>query len=312
MSKTDNTSQPLTGDNRTKKRFILSRRNLLRTAVYAPLALTTTTAYAQSNNLEIIHSEVPIKNLPPALEGFSIGLMSDFHAGAWGNEEVITQAMAAMRQLKPDLIALAGDFVDGAVGQDSYKQNTFDKSRFLFTELQTLRAEYGIYAVLGNHDHWADAPEVTRLLIENNITVLFDEHRILANGLILAGIDDYWTGSGNVNRALAGIEELKQNPDNSNNPVLLLSHNPDVNNALAFDNSVDLVLSGHTHGGQVRVPFTSWAPWVPCSPAYRGKTGLLRETAERVTFVSKGVGCFLVPMRISCPPDIALLRLKAV
>jgi predicted MPP superfamily phosphohydrolase len=191
-------------------------------------------------------------------------------------------------------------------------QDTFDKSRFLFTELQILRAEYEIYALLGNHDHWADAPEVTRLLLENNITVLFDEHRILANGLILAGIDDYRTGSGNVGRALAGIDEQEKPDKYRNSPVVLLSHNPDVNDALAFDNSVDLVLSGHTHGGQVRVPFTSWAPWVPCSPAYRGTTGLIQETTKRFTFVSKGVGCFLVPMRISCPPDIAILRLKAV
>ncbi len=296
--------------NQPGKKFKLSRRTLIRSLVYGSIALTGTAAYAQSDNLEIIHSDVVIPDLPPALEGFTIGMMSDFHAGGWGNEKIIIRATAAMRQLKPDLIALTGDFVDRAIGRKRSIEEIFACSDFLFKELASLRAEYGVYAVLGNHDHWTDARQVTRLLSENGITVLFDEHRVLSNGLILAGIDDFWSGSGNVNQALSGIEQRSETTGLPASPVILLSHNPDVNDALLYDHLVQLVLAGHTHGGQVRVPFTNWAPWVPCDPNYHGKTGLIRETATRVSFVSKGVGCLLLPIRISCPPDIALLRLK--
>lgn len=91
--------------------------------------------------------------------------------------------------------------------------------------------------------------------------------------------------------------------------VILLSHNPDVNLQLGKDKGVKLVLSGHTHGGQIRVPLLNRAPWVPCLPKYRGTSGLIRETQHRWTFITKGVGTFFVPVRLFCRPDIGILRL---
>jgi len=125
---------------------------------------------------------VPISGLPASLNGFSIGIMADFHAGAWGNEDVIIKAITSMRQLKPDIIVLLGDYVDGARSHDD--QN-IDNSIFLFQALEFLKAPFGVYAVLGNHDHWTDSKRVIKLLLARNITVLKNENRVLQNGLIL-------------------------------------------------------------------------------------------------------------------------------
>lgn len=278
----------------------ISRRALIRSLVYSSIALTGSVAYAQSDNLEIIKADVKVKGLPNALYGFSIGVMADFHAGAWGNDGVIADAISSMRQLQPDIITLLGDYVDGA---GSHNEHNINKGSFLFKQLQSLNPPLGTYAVLGNHDHWTNKAEVTALLSKSNVTVLNNENKTLANGLTIAGVDDYWEGPSDHVRALAGVDNA--------NPTILLSHNPDINGFLDTDSPVKLVLSGHTHGGQVRIPFTGWAPWVPCSPRYRGKTGLFSETDRRWCFISKGIGSFLLPVRLSCPPDIALLRLTA-
>lgn len=280
----------------------VSRRVMLRGLVYSALTLTGSVAYAQSDNLEIVRLDVPVKGLPPVLDGFSIGVMTDFHAGGWGNETVCSHAIASMQQLNPDLIALLGDYIDGA---RSHNRQNIANGRYVFQQLALLKAPYGVYAVLGNHDHWADSKKVTELLAESKITVLKNENRMLENGLILAGVDDYWEGPGNSRKALAGVISEEK-------IVVMLSHNPDITRDLEERDPVRLVLAGHTHGGQIRVPFTNWAPWVPCSPRYRGKTGLLAETKKRWSFISKGVGAFLLPVRFSCPPDIALLTLKRV
>lgn len=287
------------GRHNKEKRF--SRRSLLRIAVYSSVALTGCIAYGQSDNLEIIQSDVPIKGLPPSFDGFSIGVMADFHAGAWGNREVISDAITAMQQLKPDVITLLGDYVDGVRSHDGQHINN---AMFLFQKLGTLKAPFGVYAVLGNHDHWMDRAQITALLSKENIIVLIDNITTLDNGLVLAGVDDYWEGNGNIRKTLAGVR--------SEQMVILLSHNPDINEELTNNDLIPLVLSGHTHGGQARIPFTNWAPWVPCSSRYKGTTGLFRETERRWSFISKGIGSFLFPVRLSCPPDIAMLRLKAI
>ncbi len=278
-----------------------SRRVFIRSAVYATIGLAGATAYAQSDNLEVIHADVAVDGLSSSLDGLTIGVMTDFHAGAWGNREVIARAIQSMNDLQPDVITLLGDYVDGARSHDGHN---IDKGLFLFEQLGALSAPQGVYAVLGNHDHWIDKTRITRLLSQRNITVLTDQHSKLSGGLVVAGVDDYWEGPGSVTKALTGVK--------NDATVILLSHNPDINMDIGANDPVKLVLAGHTHGGQIRVPFTGWAPWVPCSRRYKGRVGLFRETENRWSFISKGIGTFLLPVRFSCPPDIAILTLRKV
>lgn len=277
-----------------------SRRDFFRLVFYSGLGLTGSVAYAHSDNLEIVKQVVPVKGLPASLDGFTIGVLADFHAGAWGNEGVIIESIDAMQRLRPDVIALLGDYVDGVKSRDGHN---IEQGMFVFKALQTLKAPFGIYAVLGNHDYWVDCDRVTGLLVKSGVTVLNNENRELPNGLVLAGVEDYWEGSGNPGKALNGSK---------GKTVILLSHNPDINEVLDGYTDVQLVISGHTHGGQIRAPLVNWSPWVPCSKRYRGATGLLRESSGRLCFISKGIGSFLVPARLFCPPDISLLTLMRI
>lgn len=168
--------------------------------------------------------------------------------------------------------------------------------------ISKLQDRFGVFGVLGNHDHWIDADSIANLLMEAGVTLLNNKAVQLRNRFFIAGVDDYWEGPSRPDIALKNITE--------EDIVLMLSHNPDVNIQIEKrDPRTRLIVTGHTHGGQIRIPFTDSAPWVPCSPKYRGQTGILRETSHRFSFISKGIGTFFVPVRLNCPPDIGLLRL---
>jgi len=134
---------------------------------------------------------------------------------------------------------------------------------------------------------------------------LDNQSAVLDNGLAIAGVDDFWEGPSFPYKALRDLSH--------ESVIILLSHNPDVNLQLKGDDRVRLVLSGHTHGGQIRLPLIDLASWVPCSMKYRGSSGLIsRETEGRWTFVTKGIGTFLIPLRLNCPPDVGILRLRRI
>jgi predicted MPP superfamily phosphohydrolase len=167
--------------------------------------------------------------------------------------------------------------------------------------LGRLRAKYGVYAVLGNHDHWVDAALITDLFRAEGITVLINEGMHFEKdgaSFWLAGVDDTMVGLEDLSLALAGArrDEMK----------LLLAHNPVILRRAARA-SVDLVLSGHTHGGQV---------------AIRGERNNLRGARKRLLkglgrlantqiYVNRGLGTVVLPIRYGCPPEISLLELRS-
>lgn len=281
------------------KTLKLTRRAWIRTILYSSLAVVGGAGYISSKRLEIVRADVPLAGLPKRLDGLKIGVISDFHAGALGTRENILEAIQMVKNESPDVVALLGDYVDG--GYSPGPKNV-QKGSYVFDTLKRLKAPLGIYAVLGNHDHWTDAHLVRKELRRLPVVLLDDENTPLDNGLVVAGVDDFWEGPA---RPFKATKDLS--PESA---VIMLSHNPDVNIQLRGDNRVRLVLSGHTHGGQIRAPFINRAPWVPCSWKYRGTTGLIRETNERWTFITKGVGTHFVPIRLACPPDIGILRLR--
>ena len=270
----------------------------MRSVIYSGLAIAGGAGYISSKRLEKVHADVPLAGLPKRFEGFKIAVMSDFHSGAFITREQIMEAVHIVNNERPDIVALLGDYVDGA--HSNGHKNVKDRC-YVFDALKNLKAPHGIYAVLGNHDHKIDANTVRNKLSSLPLVILDNRSIRLDNNLALAGVDDLWRGPSQPFRA---IEHLS--PDSV---VIMLSHNPDVNIQLRGDDRVKLVLSGHTHGGQIRIPLTNRALWVPCSRKYRGRAGLLRETEQRWTFITKGVGTSISPIRIACPPDIGILRL---
>jgi predicted MPP superfamily phosphohydrolase len=163
----------------------------------------------------------------------------------------------------------------------------------------TLQSEFGTFACLGNHDHWTDAKLVTDSLREHNVKVLINEgFRFTARGAAfwLCGVDDYMVGQTDLRSALRGSfpDEMK----------LLLAHNPKILNRAARS-SVDLMLSGHTHGGQVKLRGDEKR----ILPRRKFANGLYRRKETQV-YITRGIGTVVLPVRFGCPPEVTLIELR--
>lgn len=254
------------------------------------LAQAARTALAEPYMLTIEHRSVYLRRLPKAFDGFRIVHLSDVHHSAFTSREQIARAVETANRLKADIIALTGDYI-------SHDRRFAAPCAEL---LGRLRARYGVYAVLGNHDHWTDAALITDLFRAEGITVLINqgmhfEHRKAA--FWLAGVDDTMVGLEDISLALAGSsdDEMK----------LLLAHNPIILRRAARA-GVDLVLSGHTHGGQVALRSERGSRG---RPRRRMLQGLGRQGDTQI-YVTRGVGTVILPVRYGCPPEVSLLELR--
>jgi predicted MPP superfamily phosphohydrolase len=268
----------------------LTRRDFLRSAtVVSAGALTGVAAYGvayERHRIEPVVRDVPVRGLPPALDGLRIGMITDVHHSAVVPAEDVRRAVEVLKAAAPDIVVLGGDYV-----------SFFDR-RYVGAVAELLAplasAPLGSFAVLGNHD---DEREMPAALTAGGFTVLKDQRTALTikgERLDIAGIR-FWTRSpGEIADVLKG----------TGGTTILLAHDPRrLAEAAALD--VQLVLSGHTHGGQVIVPGIG---------AIAGrKFPVLAGIGERDNtslFVSKGVGTVYVPVRINCPPDVAVLTLR--
>ena len=240
--------------------------------------------------LSIEHHAIQLPRLPAAFDGFRIVHLSDIHHSPFTSKEQIERAVDTANRLKPDIVALTGDYI-------SHDRQYAAPCAEL---LGALRARYGVYAVLGNHDHWTDAALITDLFRAEGITVLVNQGmRFELNGeaFWLAGVDDTMVGLEDLPLALAGARDSEMK--------LLLAHNPIILRRAARAH-VDLVLSGHTHGGQVKLRSER-------SPSGRPRRRLLRglgRQGETQIYVTRGLGTVVLPIRYGCPPEVSLLELR--
>jgi predicted MPP superfamily phosphohydrolase len=245
------------------------------------------------------------------LDGFSIAQLSDFHLGRHVTREQVRRAVEVANGLGADVIVLTGDFVTGAAKH----------SAACAEELAALGATCGVYAVLGNHDKWTNPDLVAAKVAEVGNSVLRDDAcSIGARGgrLWLLGIEDTGCTAGYFGHTygdfkaawadkrtrLAGM--LEDVPVDE--ARLLLVHNPDFTEMLP-EGRIDLALCGHTHGGQVRVPFLG-APVVPSFFGNKYATGLVQGPKTQV-YVNRGIGLIAPPVRFNCRPEVTLLRLRS-
>jgi predicted MPP superfamily phosphohydrolase len=248
-------------------------------------------ALAEPYQLVVERHPVYLRRLPRALDGLRVVQLSDIHHSPFTSRAQIERAIDTANSLDADIIALTGDYV-------SHEREYIQPCAEL---LGRLRARCGVYAVLGNHDHWTDAALITDLFRAEGITVLVNEgmrfeHR--GASFWLAGVDDTMVGLEDLPLALAGstADELK----------LLLAHNPVILRRAARA-GVDLVLSGHTHGGQV-----TWRSERSRSgrPRRRMLRGLGRR-GETQIYVTRGLGTVILPVRYGCLPEVSLLELRS-
>jgi uncharacterized protein len=274
----------------------LSRRQFLGGIAAAPLvAVAATSAYArlvEPYNYWISETDVFIRDLPERFEGFRITQLTDIHHSSILPLAEVRRVVELAQRTRPDLFVLTGDYTT------SYR-------RFIepcAEALGPLNAPEGVWAVLGNHDHYTDPELTTRALQRHRITVLDNLNTTLRRGpdaLQLSGIDDWTWNAVDWRRAFYGL--------NPKTPSILLSHQPRV---LDFEQTrnVSLILSGHTHGGQINLPLVG-APARFATKDLKYDRGLFRR-GESQLYVSSGTGVIGLPLRFGVRPEIAVLRLR--
>jgi uncharacterized protein len=240
----------------------------------------------------IERQEIYLRRLPRALNGLRMVHLSDFHYGPLVDPRHLERAIEIANDLKPDFIALTGDYIS----QDRVYAAP------CAALVGRLRARHGVFAVLGNHDHWTDAKLIADLFRAEGIRVLLNEGLrvdISGESFWLAGVDDTMVGLEDLPLALAGSRdgELK----------LLLAHNPVILRR-AWRADVDLVLSGHTHGGQVTLRPEKNRSGRPRRRLLRG----LGRRGNTQIYVTRGLGTVVLPIRYGCPPEVSVLELRCV
>jgi predicted MPP superfamily phosphohydrolase len=291
-----------------KKRFSITRRNFIRLSILGLLALMGAKGFFNSRNLRLVKLKVGLKHLPHAFDGLKVGQISDIHAGPLVPQKLIREGVDIIIANRPDMIVLTGDFVSGATkflwtSYGGFKERHYN---YCMEELGRLKAPLGVFAVLGNHDFWSGqevALKIAHGLEGLGVHVLRNKAiPIERKGqyIYIVGVDDYWEDSYSLTSALKNVPETACR--------ILLSHNPDINEDIEnLGEDVDFIIAGHTHGGQVVLPFVG-ALYIPSPFGQKYLAGLVKDQ-ERQTYVSRGLGLFFVPIRINCPPDVSLLTL---
>lgn len=238
--------------------------------------------------LEVSRLEAPIRGLPAELHGMTLVHLSDLHAGFGGTDPVHREVVRLVRELAPDLLLLTGDYIDDSVQGDYPIEET----------LRQFKARLGVFGSLGNHDYRQGVRKIRRKLEQADVQILCNESARIEPGLWVAGVDDWEDGRPDLSRAMQGVPEHVT--------TLLLSHNPRMIDRAAGHDL--LMLSGHTHGAQICLPFPT--PSMVCKVHLRCNqvSGWYRNGQARL-YVNRGVGVTGRPFRYRCPAEIGVIRL---
>jgi predicted MPP superfamily phosphohydrolase len=250
----------------------------------------------EPNAVNLTRLSFTLPHLSPSFDGLTIAQISDFHLGGWMSRDHMATIAQQVNALNPDVIAITGDFVERPIDPGL--------ADILIQSLQQFKARVSILGILGNHDHWSYAPRVIRNInAAKNVHLLMNESAVIQRGsdhLYIAGVDDIWEKKNDLTGA------LKQVPDQA--PVILLAHEPDYADEIAKTGRIGLQLSGHTHGGQVRVPGVG-ALILP-HLGQRYQAGLYRVNGMAL-YVNRGLGMIRPYVRLNCSPEVTLITLQA-
>jgi predicted MPP superfamily phosphohydrolase len=282
---------------------LITRRTFVRHTVRAGIGLTGIAGFVtgyglwEAAHIRVTRQAVPVPNLPSAFAGKTVAVLADLHHGPFVGIDFIRNAVRLTNALGPDMVALVGDYAHR--GTETHVQLAP-----CLEALSALSAPLGVFAVPGNHDMQRGGAVYRELIAATPLTDLTNANRRVSLGaehLWVAGVDDLWWGKPNLNRALDDVP--------AGAAVILLAHNPDFAED-APNGRVGLVLSGHTHGGQVYLRGLG-SSWLPSKYGAKYRYGLVQGPASNV-FVSRGLGEAGVPLRINAPPEVCLLTLAPV
>jgi uncharacterized protein len=292
----------VTKDAQPAKRKGTTRRKLFKAAAGLVVGGVSVCAYArwvEPTWLEVVEQDLPVAGLPPAWSGMRMAVLADLHRSPEVTREYLAEAVRRTQDLRPDLLAVLGD----------YSHLAFNYSEEAARLLTGFRAPLGVFSCLGNHDYglstWINAPappslRLVEVLQESGVRVLLNEAVPLVRGgqtLWLVGTEDLWA------HRCQPAEAMKDVPAGAAN--VTLCHNPDAAEDLEAA-GCGTILSGHTHGGQVQLPFVG-PPRLPVvhRERYRG----LCRVGRSWLYINRGLG-WLVKVRFNCRPEISLLTLR--
>ena len=266
--------------------------------VAAATALLGGLLYAREvepRRVEVRPVELRLPRLSPEFDGYRLVQFGDIHLDDWSKPERLHRIVDKVNEQRPDLVAITGDFA-------SYSAKELDEER-LIEGLRALRARDGTVAILGNHDYLTDVKLVRRCIREGRVTELINGVRTLRRGeaaLHIAGIDDVMEGKSRLDLVLGQLPE--------DGAAILLAHEPDFADVSSATGRFDLQLSGHSHGGQVAVPFLRRLILPPFSQRY---TRGLYDVRGMIQYTSRGIGFVHARLRFMCRPEITVFTLRS-
>ncbi|MDF2440179.1 MAG: uncharacterized protein JWN98_1163 [Abditibacteriota bacterium] len=256
--------------------------------------------------IQVHRFDVEMENLPESVHGLRIVQFSDLHISAITSPRLLRRVVEMSNHLNPDAVVLTGDFISRRgsyshlTGARIWARPVMEYAHDMAEELKALRAPDGIFGVPGNHDHSRGRFEaIGKLLQGAGVATLVNQSTLIRDVLPVVGLDDLRAGRPDLPRAFAGIEQ--------DDAQVVLSHNPRILPRLADRNC--LILSGHTHAGQVHLPFTNFRR----RPQDMHGSDLFQgwyAGGRAKLYVSSGVGSVHFPMRFRCPPEITVFTLR--
>ena len=271
----------------------MNRRKFLKLAIYGgTCALIGSYPVLIERNIVLVNRyRVPISNLPLSFHGFTLAHLADLHLGFLVSKSFVEDIVYRTNKLQTDVIVCTGDYV--------HKKKTIREIEIVWPILSKLKARYGVYSVLGNHDHWADFGRSLYWLERTGQNIRHKCKPIYKgrDRIFIGGAGDFWEDELKIDKAFSCSDESECR--------LLLSHNPDSVDT-EFKTPLSLVISGHTHGGQIVIPFLG-PPRLPVkNKSY--SSGLI-VTHKTQLFISRGIGWAIYPIRFNCYPEIAVVEL---
>jgi len=277
----------------------ISRRTFLKLAAFLGVATSGAGVIygnrIEPNDIDVTRHDIPLSKLSSEFDAYKIIQITDLHMGSWLNQERLARVVGIINSENPDLVAITGDFV--TLGRiEPYADD-------LIKGLSRIQAHDAVVAVLGNHDHWSNTEQIRDVLRNANIKELPNEHITIERNsaiLVIAGLDDVWEEQDDLEKLVANLP--------SDLPAVLLVHEPDIADETSQTGLFGLQISGHSHGGQIRLPIIG-APYLPKLgqkyPMGRYQVG------NMVQYTNRGIGMTDIPIRINCRPEISIFRLLA-
>jgi len=241
------------------------------------------------NNIQVEKIEIENDKLPSELRNKTIVFLTDIHSTTY--TEKMRKVSVIVDEINPDYILLGGDYVDKDF-------SSLEGLEYFIGELK--KPNRKVFAVLGNHEHWYSTPErITVMFARNNVILLNNEHAELCDNsscFTIIGVDDPYTGYDDLNKAMRGVDYSQYR--------ILLAHSPDVIDKIN-SHQADLILAGHTHGGQVNIPILR-SLWIPSKYGEKYTNGMFEINGDEL-YVSRGIG-EAYGIRFLCPPEITIIK----